>query len=216
MNEKRCKHDLPVEQCAICRNGGEGMVKTGTRVIYEAVCRVSWCTKAATVRGICKTHYNRWQMGDPVYVQELGRFAKKGAKKPKPKTKRKPKPKFVEAMRTMAINEVGQPMSVKDDAENTAPEEETPKGSPLIKALDEWDTPLREREDDCGEGIPEMAKSMRAHDRKNLHDFLRHTMLKTQCIIMLLDGQEFCRSAHVQALAQEISESLKAKAEEIA
>ena len=189
------------------------MVKTGTRVIYEAVCRVSWCTKAATVRGICKTHYNRWQMGDPVYVQELGRFAKKGAKKPKPKTKRKPKPKFVEAMRTMAINEVGQPMSVKDDAENTAPEEETPKGSPLIKALDELESSDLEP---WGVGIPEMAKSMRAHDRKNLHDFLRHTMLKTQCIIMLLDGQEFYRSAHVQALAQEISESLKAKAEEIA
>ena len=183
------------------------MIQTGTRVIYEAVCKVSWCTKAATVRGLCKTHYNRWQMGDDVYVQELGRFAKKGAKKPKPK-KRKNKPTIKEAMKIMAIHEVGQTLSERDDAEKTVLEE----GSPLIKVLDELDNPSLEP---WGVGIPELAKNMREHDRSKLHDFLRHTMLKTQCIIMLLDGEVFHRSAHVQALAQEISDSLKEKADEI-
>ena len=206
------------------------MVRVGSRVIYEAVCKVSWCTKAATVRGLCKTCYNRWQMGDPVYVQELGRFAKKGAKKTKPKTKRKPKPKFVEAMRTMAINEVGQPMSERDDAELPVqeqedgitesrmkdmllPSEEKLWGMRKFEDLDELESSDLEP---WGVGIPEMAKSMRDIERNKLHDFLRHTMLKTQCIIMLLDGgQEFARSPHVKALAQEISDALKAKAEEI-
>uniref|UniRef100_A0A6M3JR64 Uncharacterized protein n=1 Tax=viral metagenome TaxID=1070528 RepID=A0A6M3JR64_9ZZZZ len=218
------------------------MIQTGTRVIYEAVCRVSWCTKAATVRGLCKTHYNRWQMEDPVYTQALGKFRKKGAKS-KPKPKRQPKTTKEEAMKKMVENEVGGyitkqrgdthgaiTLSERDDAGKTMPDEKTHFGLGLDEVLDQVHVgPMIEKQANISGDVEficpihsvevlnaEWNKRINAAStKKELHDFLRHTILKVQCIVMLLDGHVVCRSAHVQALAQEISDSLEDKMKEI-